>query len=136
MGIHENDLREYFRSSHRNRSVKKLFLRTYQNSQENTFVRVPFLIMLMASVSNFIKKESLAQVFPVNFAKSLRTSFLQNTSGRLIFTVVWPEKIFNLLMLYAYQRCDFMLLNTFLSVKNKHSWQIMKANVELNDCLT
>ena len=29
---------------------------------------------------NFIKKETLAQVFPVNFAKFLRTLFLQNTS--------------------------------------------------------
>ena len=28
---------------------------------------------------NFIKKETLAQVFPVNFAKFLRTPFLQNT---------------------------------------------------------
>ena len=27
-------------------------------------------------------KESLTQVFPVNFAKFLRTPFLQNTSGR------------------------------------------------------
>ena len=44
--------------------------------------------------------------------------------------------IFNLLMLYAWQRYDFMLLYTFVSIKNKHSWQIMKANVELNDCLT
>ena len=33
---------------------------------------------------NFIKKETLAQVFPVNFVKFLRTTFLQNTSGRLL----------------------------------------------------
>ena len=33
---------------------------------------------------NFIKKETLARVFPaVNFAKFLGTPFLQNTSGRL-----------------------------------------------------
>ena len=32
----------------------------------------------------FIKKETLAQVFPVNFAKLLRTPFLKNTSGRLL----------------------------------------------------
>ena len=32
----------------------------------------------------FFNKESLAQVFPVNFAKFLRTPFLQNTSGRLL----------------------------------------------------
>ena len=33
---------------------------------------------------NFIKKGALAQVFLVNFAKSPRTPFLQNTSGRLL----------------------------------------------------
>ena len=35
-------------------SVKKVFLEIPQNSQENTCARVPF---------NFIKKETLAQVF-------------------------------------------------------------------------
>ena len=34
--------------------------------------------------SNFIKKRLWHKCFPVNFAKSLRTSFWQNTSGRLI----------------------------------------------------
>ena len=29
-------------------------------------------------------KDTLAQCFPVNFAKVLRTPFLQNTSGRLL----------------------------------------------------
>ena len=29
---------------------------------------------------NFVRKETLAQVFPVNFAKFLKTPFLQNTS--------------------------------------------------------
>ena len=35
----------------------------------------------------FIKNDTLAQVFPVNFAKFLRTPFLQNTSGRLLLTI-------------------------------------------------
>ena len=33
---------------------------------------------------NFIEKETLASVFPVNFAKSLRTPFYLSTSGRLL----------------------------------------------------
>ena len=33
---------------------------------------------------NFIKIETLAQVFIVNSVKFLRTPFLQNTSGRLL----------------------------------------------------
>ena len=51
-------------------SVKKVFLEISQNSKENTCARDSFLINLQA------KKESLAQVFPVNFAKFLRTHFL------------------------------------------------------------
>ena len=41
---------------------KKVFLKNLQNSQENTCVRVSFLIKLQAS--GFIKKEIFAQVFP------------------------------------------------------------------------
>ena len=37
--------------------------------------------------TNLLKKEILAQVFPVNFAKLLRTPFLQNTSGGLLLKI-------------------------------------------------
>ena len=50
--------------------LKKLFLNISQNSQENTL---------------FFNKKS----FPVNFAKYLRTPFLQNTSGRLLLKRQW-----------------------------------------------
>ena len=43
--------------------IKKAFLEIPQNSQENTCVRVSFLIKLQAWACNFIKKEALAQVF-------------------------------------------------------------------------
>ena len=46
-----------------------------QNLQENTCARVSFLIKLQAEACNFIKKETLARCFPVNFAKFLRTPF-------------------------------------------------------------
>ena len=49
------------------------------------FTRKHLLIKLQ--VLSFIKKETLAQVFPVNFAKFLRTPFLQNTSGRLLLKI-------------------------------------------------
>ena len=55
-------------------SVKKVFLEISQNSQENTCARVSFLITLL-------KKRLWHRCFPVNFAKFLRTPFLQNTSG-------------------------------------------------------
>ena len=54
-------------------SVKKVFLKILQNSQENTCARASFLIKLQAYV---IKKETLPQCFPVNFAQFLRTPFL------------------------------------------------------------
>ena len=57
-------------------SVKKVFLKLSQNSQENTCVRASFLIQLQAGVWQ--------RYFPVNFAKFLWTPFLQNTSGRLL----------------------------------------------------
>ena len=57
-------------------SVKKVFLEMSQNSQENTCARVAFLILLQAEVCNFIKKETLAEVFSVNFVKFLRILFL------------------------------------------------------------
>ena len=62
---------------------KKVFLEILQNSQENTCARVSF----------FSKVAGLGRLwhrcFPVNFAKFLRTPFLQNTTGRLLidFTV-------------------------------------------------
>ena len=46
-------------------SVKNVFLKISQNSQQNTCARVSFLIKLRAC--NFIKKETLAQVFSSEF---------------------------------------------------------------------
>ena len=60
-------------------SVEKVSLEISQNSRENTCARVSFLIKvtgLRPEACNFIKKETLAQVFPVEFAKFLRTPFL------------------------------------------------------------
>ena len=54
-------------------SVKKMFQEISQNSEENTGVRVSFLLNFF--YLNFIKIETLAQFFSVNFAKILRTPF-------------------------------------------------------------
>ena len=51
-------------------SVKKVFLKSLQNSQENTCARVSFLIKKQNA---FIKKETLAQVFSCTFAKFFGT---------------------------------------------------------------
>ena len=67
----ETSIMIYHRSSHRGCSIKKMFLKISQNSQENTCARVSFF-----------------SFFPVNFAKFFRKLFSQNASGRLLlFTI-------------------------------------------------
>ena len=59
-------------------SVKKMFLKIKQSSQERTCTRVSFLIKLHSETSNFIlkKSDSKQRCFPVDFAKVLRAPFL------------------------------------------------------------
>ena len=45
-------------SSHQRCSIKKVFLKILQNSQENTCARVPFVIKFQASVCNTNKKDT------------------------------------------------------------------------------
>ena len=59
-------------------SVKKVFLEISQNSQENTCVRDSFLNKvagLRPKACNFIKKETLAQVFSCEFCKISKSNF-------------------------------------------------------------
>ena len=54
-------------------------------SQENTCARVSFFNKVAGlKHANLFKKRLWQRCFPVNFVKFLRTSFLQNTSGRLL----------------------------------------------------
>ena len=62
--------------------IKKVFLKTSQNSQENTCARASFWI------------RCFHRCFPVNFAKYLRTSFLQNISRRLFLGIIMRWLIF------------------------------------------
>ena len=98
---------QYPKSVVRRCTIKKVFLEISQNSQENTCARVCVSIKLQVWVWNLFKKETLALVFscefcgpatllkkrlwhwcfPVNFAKFLRTPFLQNTYERLLLPV-------------------------------------------------
>ena len=52
-----------------------MLLEILQNSQENTCVRVSLLINLQASTCNFIKKETLAQVFSCEFYEISKNTF-------------------------------------------------------------
>ena len=51
-------------------SVRKVFLEIPQNTQENTCARISFLIELQAQACNFIKRETLSQVFFCEFCET------------------------------------------------------------------
>ena len=96
------------RSSHLRCSV-----RISQNSYENTSVRAFFISFSVIPINvlyepehiarssnlqpaTLLKKRLLQRCFPVNFAKFLRTPFLQNTSGGCFWLV---------LVVSCYRRC-------------------------------
>ena len=54
---------------------KKVCLEISQNSQENTYVRISFLIKLQAQVCNFIKKETPAKMFSYEFCGISKNTF-------------------------------------------------------------
>ena len=56
---------------------EKVFLEIQQNSKENTCARVSFLIKLQASACNFVKEETLAQVFSCEFCKISENNFFK-----------------------------------------------------------
>ena len=55
------------------------------NSQENTLVRVSFLIKLQVSVCNFIKKKTLAQVFSCEFCEISKNTFFTKHLWLLLY---------------------------------------------------
>ena len=56
---------------------KKLFLKNLQNSQKNPSARAFFLVKLQAETCNFIKKETLTQVFPCEFCVTFKNNFFK-----------------------------------------------------------
>ena len=70
---------------------------------QNTYPRVSFSIKIQAC--NFIKKILRHNCCPVNFAKFLRTPFLQNTSAQLLLNKVIPNFF-----------CKVILLQTFILI--------------------
>ena len=68
--VFRNNFSKNFRSSH-----LEVLLKISQNSQENTCARVSFLIKLQAEACNFIKNETLAQVFSCAFCVIFRNTF-------------------------------------------------------------
>ena len=56
-------------------SVNQVFLEISQNSQENTCARVSFFNKVAGIAGNYIKKETLVQVFTCDFCDISKNTF-------------------------------------------------------------
>ena len=77
-------------------SIKKVFLEILENSQENTSVRVSFLIKLQTALATLLKRRLWHRCFPVNFAKFLRAPFVTEHLWWLLLLIS-----FNLLLVVS-----------------------------------
>ena len=68
--------------------LKKMFLKISQNSVENTCARVFFLIKLQAAC-NFIKTETLAQVFSREFCENFKSTFFTEHHRATASVTTW-----------------------------------------------
>ena len=89
-----NDTCSHCRSSHRRLSVKKGVLRSFPKYTGKHLCQ-----SLCLRPETLSKKRLWHKCFSVNFATFLRTSFLQNTSGRLLLSVtplfdIWSQFLF------------------------------------------
>ena len=66
-------------------SMKKEFLKVLQNSQENTWTGVSFLIKFQAETYNFIKKKILVQVFSCEFCEICKTTVFPSRTPPWLF---------------------------------------------------
>ena len=66
-------------------SITKVFLEISQSSQENTCARDSFLINCRPEVCNFIKKETLAQVFSCEFCEKACNFNKKETLAQVFF---------------------------------------------------
>ena len=93
-------------------SIKKVLLEILQNSQKNTCARAPFLIKLQALPWNFIKKETLAQMFLCEFCEFLRRPFLTEHLRWLLLVLYKCCAM----LLILFQKFFLVLIFKFLSL--------------------
>ena len=111
--------KKLYRSSHRQCSVKKVFLEISQNSQENTCARASFLIKLQAEVCNFTKKETLAQVFSCEFYEISKSTFSTEHLWTTSYRVHWQVKTcIGQSECHTFKKNSILLITTFLHWKN------------------
>ena len=70
-------------------SRPEVFLEISQNSQENTCARVSFLIKFQAWAYNFIKKETVPQVFSREFCENSKNTSLYTQQTFVLVKTYW-----------------------------------------------
>ena len=86
-------------------SVTKVFLEISQNSQENTCARVSFIIKMQVWPATLLKKRLWHRCLPVNFVKSLRTPYLQNTCGGCFWFFLIGPWFIRIFRLWNFEKC-------------------------------
>ena len=104
-------------TSHRKFSVGRLFLEISQNSQENTFVRVSFLIKLQATVYNFTKNKTLAQVFFCEFCEISNNTFFTEHLWLLLYWYMTDYMLFERLK-NTFKNCSLYTIPITLFYSN------------------
>ena len=85
-----------YKSSHQTCSMKKGVLRNFAKCKGKHLCQSLFFDKVAGlSHAALLKKRPWHRCFPVNFAKFLRTSFLQNTSGRLLLEIIRENFFFS-----------------------------------------
>ena len=90
---------------------KKEFFKIPQNSQENTCVRVSFLISCRPETYNFIKKETLAQVFSCEFCEIFKSIFF--TEHLRMNASTFRKVILKNFVKFTLKTCDKLLFHYF-----------------------
>ena len=113
------------RSSHWSYSTEKDVPKNLAKSQENTFARVSFLIKLQALVCNFMKKETMPQVFFWEFCKVFKNTFfiehLRTTASAAAsdLSVLEILRICFIRYLQTYSFLHFSILSFFLVISTR-----------------
>ena len=104
-----------------------MVLKILQNSQENTFVRISFLLVLQADTWNFIQEGTLAQVFSSEFCKIFKNTFFYRTP-----LVAASDYKYSILKSHRSSRpevlCEKSILQNFTKFAGKHQCQSLFLN--------
>ena len=104
------------RSNHQRFPIKKGVLRSFAKFTEKHFCQSLFCNKVAGlRPANLLKKRFWHSCFPVNFAKFLRTPFLQNTSSRMLLLWVF---------------CNFQITAFFLLLFNLYTYSVYSFSLK------